>query len=98
MAADLTPKPAQKTYDRFVELHEIAGPNAVMFEDLARNLRVPKKLGMTTVLIVPRNFEPDFSEIWETDPDEKDDVDFVTDNLTDFLQTIMKKDAAKTAS
>ncbi|WP_336055920.1 pyrimidine 5'-nucleotidase [Nitratireductor sp. CH_MIT9313-5] len=98
VAADLTPKPAQKTYDRFVELHEIAGPNAVMFEDLARNLRVPKKLGMTTVLIVPRNFEPDFSEIWESDPDEKDDVDFVTDNLTDFLQTIMKKDAAKTAS
>ena len=46
-----------------------------MFEDLARNLVVPKALGMTTVLIVPRNFKPTFSEIWERDPAFDDAVD-----------------------
>ncbi|MGE0503688.1 MAG: pyrimidine 5'-nucleotidase [Rhizobiaceae bacterium] len=88
VAAGLTPKPARPTYDRFVALHKIVGENAVMFEDLARNLAVPKALGMTTVLIVPNNFEPTFAEIWERDPAFDDDVDFVTDDLTAFLTTI----------
>ena len=61
-----------------------------MFEDLARNLAVPKALGMTTVLIVPRNFEPTFSEIWERDPAYDDDVDFVTDDLAGFLDAITR--------
>ena len=81
VAAGLTPKPAPQSYDRFIDLHRIVGPNAVMFEDLARNLVVPKSLGMTTVLIVPRNFEPTFSEIWERDPAFDDAVDYVTDDL-----------------
>jgi putative hydrolase of the HAD superfamily len=36
VAAGLTPKPARETYDKFLALHEVAGSNAVMFEDLAR--------------------------------------------------------------
>ena len=88
VAAGLVPKPARETYDKFASLHQVAGPNAAMFEDLARNLAAPKALGMTTVLIVPRNFEPTFSEIWESDPDEADDVDFVTDDLAGFLRQI----------
>ncbi|UUP18496.1 pyrimidine 5'-nucleotidase [Nitratireductor thuwali] len=90
VAAGLEPKPSKATYDRFVDLHAVVGSNAVMFEDLARNLRVPKALGMTTVLIVPKNFEPTFTEIWEQDPYEEDDVDFVTDDLTVFLRTILQ--------
>lgn len=89
VAAGLTPKPDRGTYEKFVDLHKVAGPNAVMFEDLARNLVVPKALGMTTVLIVPNNFEPTFSEIWERDPALDDEVDFVTDDLTGFLRTII---------
>ncbi|MCV0394772.1 MAG: pyrimidine 5'-nucleotidase [Rhizobiaceae bacterium] len=88
VAAGLTPKPDPSTYDRFSALHQIAGPKAAMFEDLARNLAVPKALGMTTVLIVPRNFEPTFSEIWERDPGHEDDVDYVTDDLAGFLGRI----------
>ena len=68
IAAGLTPKPARRDLRAVPGLHGVNGPNAVMFEDLARNLAVPKSLGMTTVLIVPRNFEPTFSEIWERDP------------------------------
>jgi putative hydrolase of the HAD superfamily len=88
VAADLTPKPARETYDKFVGLHRVDTAHAVMFEDLARNLAVPKALGMTTVLIVPNNFEPTFSEIWERDADHEDDVDYVTDDLCGFLSRI----------
>lgn len=89
VAAGLLPKPARETYDKFVALHRVAGPNSVMFEDLARNLTVPKALGMTTVLIVPKNFEPTFSEVWERDIDESDQVDFVTDDLVAFLGALV---------
>ena len=88
VAAGLQPKPSKESYDLFVALHAIAGPNAVMFEDLARNLRIPKQIGMTTVLIVPKNFEPTFSEIWEQDPGQEDEVDYVTDDLTAFLKAV----------
>ena len=93
VAAGLVPKPARETYDKFSALHRVAGPQAAMFEDLARNLAVPKALGMTTVLIVPKNFEPTFSEIWERNPDDADDVDYVTDDLTEFLRTINRRNA-----
>jgi len=94
IAAGLNPKPARETYDLFLASHGVAGPNAVMFEDLARNLAVPKALGMTTVLVVPRNFEPTFAEIWERDQDNEDDVDFVTDDLAGFLIAIVRAPAA----
>lgn len=89
VAAELSPKPAWETYDKFVLMHRVAGPDAVMFEDLAKNLTVPKALGMTTVLIVPHNFEPTFTEIWERDTDDESHIDFVTDDLTAFLETIL---------
>ena len=88
VAAELTPKPDRKPYDAFVALHRIVGNNAAMFEDIARNLTVPKALGMTTVLVVPNNFEPTFSEVWERDPDHSDAVDFVTDDLGAFLRNL----------
>ena len=94
VAAGLTPKPSPQAYDKFIALHKIAGRNAVMFEDLARNLIAPKALGMLTVLIVPRNFEPTFSEIWESDPAFDDAVDFVTDDLSAFLRTIIEAQSA----
>jgi putative hydrolase of the HAD superfamily len=89
IAADLTPKPDVRTYEKFTSLHSVIGDNAVMFEDIARNLAVPKQMGMTTVLVVPNNFEPTFSEIWESDPDHEDDVDYVTDDLAGFLEKII---------
>ncbi len=94
VAAGLVPKPAREPYDKFAALHRIDAPNAAMFEDLARNLAVPKTLGMKTVLIVPRNFEPTFAEIWERDPDDSDDVDYVTDDLAGFLRAIVPASAA----
>ncbi len=94
VAAGLTPKPAPESYDRFAALHGIAGPTSAMFEDLARNLVVPKALGMKTVLVVPRNFEPTFSEIWERDREFTDEVDFVTDDLAAFLSFLVVEEQA----
>ncbi len=88
IAADMVPKPAQETYDKFMALHRVSGSDAAMFEDLARNLVVPKALGMKTVLVVPRNFEADFTEIWETGDEGDDHVDHVTDDLAAFLNAI----------
>lgn len=85
VAADLVPKPARYTYDKFVAKHGINGNEAAMFEDLARNLVEPKALGMKTVLILPHNFEASFVEAWEQDGQDGDHVDYKTDDLTGFL-------------
>ena len=86
LAADLTPKPAAQTYDRFLSRHRIDGHQAVMFEDLPRNLTVPKSLGMRTVLIVPHNFDEAMGEAWEHDGHDGAHIDYVTDDLTAFLR------------
>ncbi|GHC67368.1 pyrimidine 5'-nucleotidase [Limoniibacter endophyticus] len=92
VAADLVPKPAREPYDKFMALHKIAGPNAAMFEDLPRNLIEPKKLGMQTVLIVPKNLEEEVGEaIHNTNPYEHDYIDFVTDDIGGFLGDILGK-------
>ena len=54
-----------------------------------RKARPPRLSSCGTVLVVPRNFEPTYSEIWERDPDNEDDVDFVTDDLAGFLTRIL---------
>lgn len=87
VAADLVPKPASATYDKFRALHRVNADKAAMFEDLSRNLIAPKELGMRTVLIVPNNFEATFSETWERD--ELAHVDHITDDLTSFLNAII---------
>lgn len=87
LAADLTPKPAEETYNRFVSLHGINGSSAAMFEDLPRNLTVPKSLGMRTVLIVPHNMDVALGETWEEEGRDGEHIDYVTDDLAGFLQT-----------
>ncbi|MEA3536337.1 pyrimidine 5'-nucleotidase [Rhizobium sp. CC-YZS058] len=89
VAADYVPKPAGATYDKFMALNRVDTAHAAMFEDLPRNLVVPKALGMKTVLLVPRNFEYEFAEAWEKAGDEQDHVDFVTEDLTAFLRRLL---------
>ncbi|SKA03842.1 pyrimidine 5'-nucleotidase [Consotaella salsifontis] len=88
VAAGLVPKPAAATYDKFMGLHRIDAAHAAMFEDLARNLEVPKRLGMRTVLIVPANLETTFGEIWEQEGRDGDHIDFITDDLAAFLRSV----------
>jgi putative hydrolase of the HAD superfamily len=88
VAAELEPKPAPATYDRFLRLHGVNAGRAAMFEDLARNLAVPHALGMTTVLVVPERSREVFREEWELQGRDAPHVDHVTDDLIGFLQGI----------
>ncbi|MBO6754925.1 MAG: pyrimidine 5'-nucleotidase [Roseibium sp.] len=88
VAADLVPKPNRETYDMFLEQTGVSPARAAMFEDLSRNLIVPHRLGMQTVLIVPANTRPLFEEEWALEGEKARHVDFVTDNLTSFLTAV----------
>ena len=85
IAADLEPKPAPQTYDKFLKLHGVDPARAAMFEDLSRNLVVPHDLGMTTVLVVPDGAQEVVREDWELEGRDAAFVDHVTDDLTGFL-------------
>src|SRR5262245_23390797 len=87
-AADLDPKPLPQVYDRFLRKHGVDAKRAAMFEDLARNLEVPHKLGMTTVLVVPAATREVFREGWELEGRDASHVDHVTDDLAGFLKGI----------
>jgi putative hydrolase of the HAD superfamily len=89
VAAGFVPKPAGDTYDKFMSLHRVDTQNAVMFEDLPRNLLVPKALGMKTVLLVPHNLAYEFAEAWETSSDEDEQIDYITEDLAGFLRRVV---------
>jgi putative hydrolase of the HAD superfamily len=90
IAADLEPKPAPQTYQKFLDLHRVDATRSAMFEDLSRNLVVPHQLGMTTVLVVPDGTREVVREDWELEGREASHVDYVTDDLTGFLQGLVK--------
>ena len=91
IAAELEPKPAPKTYDKFLRLHQVDPASSAMFEDLARNLVVPHQLGMTTVLVVPDGTTQVVREDWELEGRDAAHVDHVTDDLTGFLERLAPK-------
>ena len=88
VAADLVPKPAAETYDKFVGLHRIDPTRAAMFEDLPKNLVVPHERGMRTVLIVPHNIAGAAFADWEEEGRDDPTVDYVTDDLGAFLMGV----------
>jgi putative hydrolase of the HAD superfamily len=90
IAAELEPKPAPQTYQKFLALHSVDPTRAVMFEDLSRNLVVPHQLGMTTVLVVPDGSTDVVREDWELEGRDAVHVDHVTDDLTGFLRGLVK--------
>ncbi len=90
IAAGLEPKPAPQTYQKFLGDHAVDPTRAAMFEDLSRNLVVPHRLGMTTVLVVPDGSKDVVREDWELEGREANHVDHVTDDLTGFLQGLVQ--------
>jgi putative hydrolase of the HAD superfamily len=42
-------------------------------------------MGMKTVLLVPRNLESIVMERWEIPAETDDHIDYITDNLSEFL-------------
>jgi len=88
VAAGLDPKPLPQTYERFLARHSVDAARAAMFEDLARNLEVPHRLGMTTVLVVPEKTREVFREEWELEGRNAPHVDHLTDDLAGFLRNL----------
>lgn len=88
IAAELEPKPAPQTYQKFLALHDVEPKSSAMFEDLARNLVIPHQLGMTTVLVAPDGTENVVREDWELEGRGAAHVDHVTDDLTGFLTAL----------
>ena len=86
VAAGLTPKPTEAAYDAFLERCQVNPHMAAMFEDVARNLAVPKAEGMTTTLVTTKAGRLDHREAHDRAiSDAAHVVDFVTDDLSEFL-------------
>ena len=66
-------KPYRDAYERMLALLGAQGPECILVEDAARNLRPAKALGMTTVLV-------------DAEPDEG--VDFVVGNVLEVGQVV----------
>lgn len=54
---DYTPKPKRSAYEIFIAEFDIDPTRALMAEDTAHNLQVPKDMGMTTLYIAPDGTE-----------------------------------------
>ncbi|MBV8439586.1 MAG: pyrimidine 5'-nucleotidase [Hyphomicrobiales bacterium] len=82
LAARLTPKPAEAAYEAFFARYDIDPKRAAMFEDLPKNLTIPKAKGMTTVLVTGK---PGPHHAHAAEPAPSEPADFVTDDLAAFL-------------
>ena len=89
VSSELLPKPNRETYDLFLKSTGVNPTRAAMFEDLARNLEVPKALGMATVLVVPHGTREVFTEDWEMEGRDAPHVEFVTDDLAGFIEAVL---------
>jgi putative hydrolase of the HAD superfamily len=89
--SDYIPKPACGPYQKFVRDHGIDPARSAMFEDIARNLKVPHSLGMTTVLVQHEaNVDGNLINALERDT-EAAYVDHVTDDLAEFLGRLVEE-------
>jgi putative hydrolase of the HAD superfamily len=94
IAADFVAKPNDGVYTRFFAKHAVEPTRAALFEDIARNLIVPHRRGMTTVLVTAPLHEKHEREAWEIADGAEPHVDFVTDNLAVFLERIPRERTA----
>ena len=89
--AGFTPKPDRANYETFIRLHDVDTRRSAMFEDLAVNLTVPHDLGMVTTLVVPPGTRAVLQGEWEMEGEGSDPkVDFVTEDLTAFLEELAR--------
>ena len=80
-ACAYVPKPDPSGYAALCDTHAIDPARAIFFEDMARNLRPAKALGMTTVWV------NNGSEAGNVDA-QPDFIDYETDDLPPFLAAI----------
>ena len=91
IASDFVPKPDRKPYEKFLREHGVHPHSASMFEDMPRNLMVPKEMGMVTVLVIPRNGAAPSTEYWEIAGKDDPHIDHVTDHIDLFLENLLEE-------
>ncbi|MEM1086477.1 MAG: pyrimidine 5'-nucleotidase [Pseudomonadota bacterium] len=87
-----TPKPDRIAYRAFLKQFDIDPSRAVFFEDLARNLQPAHDLGFATVLVTSNkdwSHEPAHARPAGLGDDQPTFIDYLTDNLTEFLRQIV---------
>jgi putative hydrolase of the HAD superfamily len=88
-ASGYIPKPEPIAYDIFFQKHGVNPARSAMFEDLVKNLQAPHAAGMRTVLITAKSGINDQRDAWERQQETPAFVDYVTDDLTGFLGTVV---------
>jgi putative hydrolase of the HAD superfamily len=78
-----TPKPKAESYAAFLQKFPINPLKAAFVEDLPRNLEVPKRLGMATLLVLP--LQPVTREKFEGEGVDAPYIDAKTQDLAGFL-------------
>lgn len=81
-ATNYVPKPEPAVYEGFCAAYEIDPHASIFFEDMARNLKPAKAIGMTTVWI-------DNGSEQHADQD-RDFIDFTISDITGWLHEIME--------
>jgi len=81
-AAAYVPKPEPAVYDQLLRDHAIQARRAILFEDMARNLKPAHDRGMTTVWV--RVDSP-----WAQPEGDRSHIHHETDDLTEFLQALL---------
>ena len=91
--ADYVPKPKRSPYIKFCDVFDIGPERAIMFEDSARNLEVPKHMGMETVLVTASMDWSGETKVIGPDGNVKhaDYIDHVTDDLAGWLERAAAK-------
>jgi putative hydrolase of the HAD superfamily len=79
------PKPMAEAYAYVMAAGAVEGPEAAMFDDIARNLVPARALGMTTVWLKTDAPWGKHGPLMDVAPG---DIEHETDNLTQFLNTI----------
>ena len=84
MASNYRPKPDQTAYEMFIKKYNVDPKNAVMVEDMARNLAPAHKMGMGCVWVAS-------DKDWARADHDESHVHLITDDLTDWLEIISNK-------
>jgi len=85
-AADFVPKPEPAAYQRLIARHGVEPDRAVMFDDIAINLRPAAELGMTTVWVPATGVAAPNRDHGRDRPG--DHVDHIALDLTDWLHRL----------
>lgn len=87
-------KPHPDAYERIVRETGLTSHRTAIFEDMARNLVEPQRLGMTTVLVVPPKTRPIFRGDWDLEAGPHHAVDYITEDLAGFLTAALAEIAS----